>query len=359
MSATTFVPAPREGVNDDTVRIAQWLVEDCSRVAAGQLVAVVETTKAAVDVVAPCEGFLFQIAGIGAEILIGEPLAAISESPDRPADAGRTDLAPKASSVGGTVVTAKARPLMERHRLTIADFPNLKVVRVADVERLVAGKGESMPAMQARRFRDELLDPSANWDDLLARHDVKELLSVLDVLRRRMKARFDRHVPTGSLLHDRWLLARDHGFGEGSSVYDECLILGDVSVGRHCWIGPFTVLDGQGGLTIGDHVDIGAGAHVYSHNTIERALTGHRAPLHRMPTRIGSCCFVAPHAIIGPGTVLGDRCFVAAGSYVEGVFPDGSFVAGNPARLVGQVAIQGDRAHLLRTGNPSITPVNS
>jgi acetyltransferase-like isoleucine patch superfamily enzyme len=121
-----------------------------------------------------------------------------------------------------------------------------------------------------------------------------------------------------------------------------------VRVGKHCWVGPYTILDGQGGLVIGDYVDIGTSAHIYSHNTIERALTGHRAPLFRKSTKIGNCCFIAPHAIIGPGTVLGNHCFVAAGSYVEGVFADGTFISGNPARVMGKVVLQGDRAYIER-----------
>jgi acetyltransferase-like isoleucine patch superfamily enzyme len=235
----------------------------------------------------------------------------------------------------------------------------LSVIRVSDVERLLAGKAETVQTAQRRRFRNELLDPAADWDTILASADSQALSAMLEALRRRMKARFNRHVPTGSLLHDRWQLARDHGFGEGTSVYDECLILGDVSIGRHCWIGPFTVLDGQGGLTIGDHVDIGAGAHIYSHNTIERALTGHRAPMYRKATKIGNCCFIAPHAILGPGTVLGDRCFVAAGSYVEGIYPADSYIAGNPGRIVGNVSIQGDRAHLQLAHKPATPSAHS
>jgi carbonic anhydrase/acetyltransferase-like protein (isoleucine patch superfamily) len=32
------------------------------------------------------------------------------------------------------------------------------------------------------------------------------------------------------------------GFGEGSSVYDSCLVLGDVRVGKNVWVGPLLSL---------------------------------------------------------------------------------------------------------------------
>jgi acetyltransferase-like isoleucine patch superfamily enzyme len=49
---------------------------------------------------------------------------------------------------------------------------------------------------------------------------------------------------------------------------------------------------------------------------------------------------------VAPGTVLGDHCFVAVGSYVEGAFPARSYLAGNPARRVGSVEIDSGRARL-------------
>ena len=193
------------------------------------------------------------------------------------------------------------------------------------------GRGDSPE--RVRTFRGQPLDPNTDWDGPLEADELYlQLNGLLDLLRTRMKAKFNRHVSVGTLLYDRWELARDYGFGEGTSVYDECLILGDVSVGRHCWIGPQTILDGaHSPLTIGDYVDIGSGTHIYTHNTIERALTGHKSSLFTRSTTIGNCCFIAPMVMIAPGTVIGDHCFVAAGSYVEGVFPAYSSIAGNPA----------------------------
>ena len=83
-------------------------------------------------------------------------------------------------------------------------------------------------------------------------------------LRREKREKYQRHVSVGDLLTDRWEIAREHGFGAGTSCYDNVLILGSVTVGKHCWIGPNVVLDGiWGGLSIGDYVDICAGAQIY------------------------------------------------------------------------------------------------
>ncbi len=77
---------------------------------------------------------------------------------------------------------------------------------------------------------------------------------------------FKRRVPFGDLITDRWENAQEYGFGTGSSSYDNVLILGDVTVGNHTWIGPNVILDGKGGLTIGDHCAISAGVQIYFHD---------------------------------------------------------------------------------------------
>ncbi|MGE0023877.1 MAG: acyltransferase, partial [Hyphomicrobium sp.] len=102
------------------------------------------------------------------------------------------------------------------------------------------------------------------------------LLEQLKALQRRLQGekleRFRRRVPLGDLLTDRAENAREYGFGEGTTCYDNVLILGDVKVGRHTWIGPGVVLDGQGGLEIGDYCAISSGVQIYTHHTVRRSV---------------------------------------------------------------------------------------
>jgi len=87
------------------------------------------------------------------------------------------------------------------------------------------------------------------------------------------KKEYDRFLSIPDYLIDRWERAKLMGFGEGSSVYVSCLVLGDVSVGKNVWIGPYTILDGSGyNLTIGDNCNICAGVQLYTHNTVNRVI---------------------------------------------------------------------------------------
>jgi acetyltransferase-like isoleucine patch superfamily enzyme len=344
----SVIVAPRDGVNDDVVRVVEWLAADGAWVAAKQSIVVLETTKSTFELAAERSGYVFPLASAGQDVSVGAPLAVIADRAERPALEHKPAV--KASGPEQQLVTKKARALIQEHGLSLCDFAGLLVVRSEDVEAHLE-KGRAAPVGTARRFRGEELPPDADWDAVLKSQTLGDIRELLTALRRRMKARFNRHVSLGDLLYDRWELAKNYGFGEGTSVYDSCLILGDVQVGRQCWIGPNTILDGgHAPLVIGDHVDIGAGSHLYTHNTIERALTGHQAPLFAKATTIGNCCFIAPQAMVAPGSVVGDHSFVAAGSYVEASFAAFSYIAGNPARRVGVVEVQGARARPRRFG---------
>jgi acetyltransferase-like isoleucine patch superfamily enzyme len=152
-------------------------------------------------------------------------------------------------------------------------------------------------------------------------------------LRREMREKFRRHVSVGDLLTDRWEIAREYGFGEGTSCYDNVLILGDVKIGKHCWIGPNVILDGQAGLTIGDHCDISAGAQIYTHDTVARCLSGGRVGIELAPVRIGSRVYIGPQCVIEKGVTIGDGVIIGAMSLVNRDIPSGARAWGIPATL--------------------------
>lgn len=167
-----------------------------------------------------------------------------------------------------------------------------------------------------------------------------ELLSairnLLSQLQQEKTAKYRRRVSVGDLLTDRWEIARQYGFGEGSSCYDSVLILGDVKVGRHTWIGPNVVLDGTGGLEIGDWCSIDAGAQIYTHDGVRRAITKGREFAHpTAPTKIGSGVFIGPNSIVSMGVTIGDGAVIGALSLVNADVPVGMKAFGQPATVRG------------------------
>lgn len=151
-------------------------------------------------------------------------------------------------------------------------------------------------------------------------------------LRNNMLAQWDRVLPLGDYFVDRWEKAKFCNFGEGTNIYDTSIVMGNVVIGRDTWVGMFTVLDGSGGLTIGDHCCISAGVQIYTHSTVEHCISGGVQTSERQPVNIGNRCYIGPMSVIGMGVTLGNQCIVGANSFVNKSYPDGSIVAGTPAK---------------------------
>lgn len=153
----------------------------------------------------------------------------------------------------------------------------------------------------------------------------------------KMKA-YDRRVSVGDLLTERADNARIYGWGEGTTCYDNVLVIGDVRVGSHTWIGPNVILDGSGGgLEIGDYCSISAGTQIYTHHTVAWSLSMGKAAIEKGPTRIGSAVYIGPNAVISKSVTVGDRVAIGALSFVDKDIPSGMKAFGQPARVVGPV----------------------
>jgi acetyltransferase-like isoleucine patch superfamily enzyme len=164
---------------------------------------------------------------------------------------------------------------------------------------------------------------------------LEELRVLLRLEQENAKRHWNRSLPFGDYIVDRWKKARELGFGDGSSIYDSALVLGNVTVGRSTWIGPFTILDGSGGLDIGDYCSISAGVQIYTHDTVKWAISGGGCAPERARVRIGNRCYVGPNTVISKGVCIGDGCVIGANSFVNKDIPCGMRAWGTPARIRG------------------------
>jgi methionyl-tRNA formyltransferase len=190
----------------------------------------------------------------------------------------------------------------------------------------------------------ETPSPDERDDDLFER-----LVALLSRLRREKDEKWHRSLPLGDYIVDRWTKARELGFGENVSIYDNALVFGDVTVGADTWIGPFTILDGVGGLTIGENCSISAGVQIYTHDSVAWVVTGGQAGLDRAPTTICSRCYIGPNTVIGKGVTVGEGSIIGANSLVLDDIPPGSKAFGTPCRVHGKVDVEQMRLAMSKT----------
>lgn len=101
-------------------------------------------------------------------------------------------------------------------------------------------------------------------------------------------------------------------------------------IGDNCWLGTNVVLNGLGGIVIGDNVDISENVKIlaasYSIGHAMKRCGSARAE----KITIGDGTWIGANAIILSGVHIGNGCVVGAGAVVNKSVPDNCLVVGNP-----------------------------
>jgi acetyltransferase-like isoleucine patch superfamily enzyme len=185
-----------------------------------------------------------------------------------------------------------------------------------------------------------MIDESNNYlnPEIQELHD--HIKNLNNSLSNNIKSLYNRTLPMPELYNNRWQKAKDLGFGEGSNIYDQSYVFGDVQVGKNCWIGMMTILDGSGGLIIGQNCTISAGVHIYTHDNLLSTLDPDNYSIEKSKVEIENNCYIGPLSIISKGVILGDHSVVAAKSFVNKSFPSNSIIAGTPAKKIGAIELE-------------------
>lgn len=108
----------------------------------------------------------------------------------------------------------------------------------------------------------------------------------------------------------------------------------NIAIGNGCSINRGVYILGHNSIRIGDRVTLSARCMLIDSGLV---LEGERGHIEASIV-IEDDVWVGAGAIILPGVVLGRGCVIGAGSVVTKSVPPGCIYAGNPARLVREIA---------------------
>jgi acetyltransferase-like isoleucine patch superfamily enzyme len=111
---------------------------------------------------------------------------------------------------------------------------------------------------------------------------------------------------------------------------------GSIVIGDRGYIGPYSVLYGHGGLTIGDDALIAGHVVIIpaNHRFDRRDVPIRQQGVTSQGIHVGHDVWIGAHATILDGVTIGDGAIVAAGAIVARDVEPGSIVGGVPARLI-------------------------
>ncbi len=125
-----------------------------------------------------------------------------------------------------------------------------------------------------------------------------------------------------------------------------------VIIGEHTYIGFNNILDGSGGLTIGNHVHIaGPSVGIWTHSTVNKALMSSKITdnTHRMegPVIIEDSVWIGGLSTIYPNVTIGHHSVVLPNSVVNKNVEPYTVVGGSPAVFKRKIEIGENGAEII------------
>lgn len=123
--------------------------------------------------------------------------------------------------------------------------------------------------------------------------------------------------------------------GDWNVLHNDMLVMAEqyVYIGHNCWFGQNTILDGAGGLTIGNGVRVGMYSQIWTHVASGEQIEGCTL-FSKRSTIIEDDVWLVGSCVVGSGLKLGWRSVALINSVLtKDTLPDRAY-AGSPAKLM-------------------------
>lgn len=161
---------------------------------------------------------------------------------------------------------------------------------------------------------------------------------------------------TGYIAHPTAEIAAEARIGEGTRIWQNCVVLDGARIGRNCKLAHNVFVEGSvvvgdrvvikdnvcvyDGVTVGDDVFIGPNA-VFTNVLTPRAFVSGKDEFTATP--IGAGATIGANSTIICGHKIGSHAMIGAGAVVTSDVPNHALMVGNPARRVGWVSRAGEK----------------
>ena len=318
--------APYVNVNDVELTLNRWLVQPWQKVEKGASVCELETTKATIEMESDHAGYIYFVGPAPRIVKVGEAVAYVFPSND-PSQISAIQAADSPDT--RTVVSGKAKELMQQFGLTMADFPRHTAISSSTVIAVIRDRGLAAEKTTSR----ETPLPSFTEDQVVLYGELNLATLALDALvsgsnpamkaagfvpsggspgeffglpifaegqLAEMRGRGLRNVfPCGPAPTRRRQMSiiREAGLRAVSIAHATASVSKFAELGDGVFIGP--------GVIIGPTVTIGEGAVILAAATIAHH------------SQIGKCATVSDGAHIGGNVAIGDGTLVGIGVSVN------------------------------------------
>jgi len=369
MSESRIVSVPRLGVNDEKSELIKWMVADGESVSAGELLCVLETTKAAYDVEAECSGYVVHLVNKHEEVLISQSLAIIAPTLQEAQDNKQThELKVKrqeSENHNQTKATKKAKDLATEHEIVLEDVipSSADIVREVDVIAFI-NKSASLRKPKLHLEIEENLIPVAVYgagnggvtiQEALALGDSYQAVCFIDddfnhVLSlaglpvfhsselSELTAKGIHHIATeimrGTIRQKIKKQVEELGFELINVIHPAAYLSPSVKMGVGNYIKAGSVIETN--TVIGDCCIIDNGVVIAHDNLIGNGC--HIAPGAMLGSSInlGQNTVVAIGASISSNVSIGHNCIISVGSSIVQDVDSHSVIGGVPGKVIGK-----------------------
>ncbi len=141
------IKAPKESVSDESYRVVEIVIPSGSAVTPGDMLAILETSKAVFDLTSPAEGHFHALFQEGDEVTFDQNFGFITNSSEIPE--GLKPLSTKTTSPSslelphGTRFSKSALALIESSQIDVQQFAHLALVKKEDVVRYLTNQSST------------------------------------------------------------------------------------------------------------------------------------------------------------------------------------------------------------------------